>query len=113
MNQKALSQARALRRAQTESEGKLWGMLRNHRLQGLKWRRQVPRGRYIVDFYCAAAALVVELDGSQHEDNRAYDERRTAFLVGSGLRVLRIPSNAVFRDIEGVCETILRACVGR
>ena len=60
--------ARALRATQTEVEGLLWGRLRNRRLWGWKWKRQVPRGPYIVDFFCADAALVVELDGSQHVD---------------------------------------------
>ena len=107
-----LPRARDLRRGQTDSEGRLWGELRGRRLGGWKWKRQVPRGPYIVDFLCAELGLVVELDGSQHQDNLAYDERRTTFLQGQGLRVVRIPSDWVFGGIDGVCELILRACGG-
>ena len=61
-----LSRARALRRESTPAERKLWQKLRNHQLNGLKFRRQVPLGRYIADFYCATAQLVIELDGISH-----------------------------------------------
>jgi very-short-patch-repair endonuclease len=72
-----LERARSLRANQTESERRLWGELRGRRLGGWKWRRQAPIGPFIVDFYCPAARLVVELDGSQHLDQTDYDERRT------------------------------------
>jgi very-short-patch-repair endonuclease len=106
--------ARELRVRQTDSEGRLWGVLRNRGLSGWKWKRQVPRGRYIVDFYCADARLVVELDGSQHFEPEAlaYDERRTAFLRSEGLEVLRIPSNAIFENLDGVADTIRASCEG-
>jgi very-short-patch-repair endonuclease len=100
--------ARGLRIRQTESEGRLWGALRNRALGGWKWKPQAPRGRYILDFYCVDARLVVELDGSRHFDPRtlAYDERRSAFLRSEGLDVLRIPSNAVFENLERVADAI-------
>src|SRR5258706_5201950 len=107
-----LQRARGLRRSQTDSEGRLWGELRGRRLGGWKWKRQVPRGPYVIDFYCAELALVIELDGSQHQDNLAYDERRTRFLERQGLRVMRIPSDWVFGGIDGVCDAILAACGG-
>ncbi len=71
--------AKSLRSSMTEAEELLWQELRAHRLEGLSFRRQVPKGHYIVDFYCAKHSLVVELDGSQHGEDAAqiYDEVRT------------------------------------
>jgi very-short-patch-repair endonuclease len=107
-----LARARRLRREDTDAEARLWNALRAHRLGGWKWRRQVPRGRYIVDFFCAEARLVVELDGGQHADQAAYDAQRTAFLETLGLRVLRFWNSAVLENRDGVCLTILDACGG-
>jgi len=106
--------ARNLRVNQTEAEGRLWGVLRDRRLGGWKWKRQVPRGSYIVDFYCAEARVIVELDGSQHYDPSAlaYDERRTIILQSGGARVIRIPNDEIFLNLDGVCHTILIACGG-
>ncbi|MGH6967156.1 MAG: DUF559 domain-containing protein, partial [Phenylobacterium sp.] len=59
-------------------EARIWEALRNRKLGGWKWKRQVPRGSYIVDFLCLEAKLVVELDGGQHAEQVAYDARRTA-----------------------------------
>ena len=74
----------------------------------IRFLRQKVIGKYIVDFYCAKAGLVVELDGSQHyeEVNRAEDETRTAYLETYGLRVIRIPNSEVNRNFQGVCEYI-------
>jgi adenine-specific DNA-methyltransferase len=87
----------------------LWSKLRNRQLGGWKWKRQVPKGSYIVDFLCVEAALVVELDGGQHADNIAYDERRTAYLESLGLKVLRFWNREVVENLDGVCETIFLA----
>jgi very-short-patch-repair endonuclease len=107
-----LQRARQLRRDDTDAEARLWDALRARRLGGWKWRRQVPKGRYIVDFLCVEAALVVELDGGQHSDQADYDARRTAYLEGLGLRVLRFWNFAVMENRDGVCLTILDACGG-
>ena len=107
-----LPRARSLRVDQTRAEAKLWRALSNRQLGGWKWRRQVPRGRYIVDFYCPEAGLVVELDGGQHASQAAYDARRTEDLEESGLKVLRIWNNEVLENLRGVCEAILAACGG-
>ena len=72
--------ARTLRATHTDVERILWNKLRNRQLDGRKWKRQVPRGPYIVDFLCVEARLVVELDGGQHALNAAYDARRTALI---------------------------------
>jgi very-short-patch-repair endonuclease len=104
--------ARTLRADDTRAEARLWAAIRNRRLDGWKWRRQVPIGPFIVDFYCADADLVVELDGGQHAEAEAYDTRRTAHLESLGLRVLRFWNNQVLPDPNGVCLAILRELGG-
>jgi very-short-patch-repair endonuclease len=106
------SRARALRADATTPERRLWSELRNRQLGGWKWKRQAPRGRYVLDFFCADAGLVVELDGPQHADQVDYDERRTAWLESQGLRVLRFWSEDLCEELDMVCETILGACEG-
>ena len=104
-----LRNARKLRREQTEAERKLWFLLRNRRLMGLKFRRQFPIGNYIADFCCFEKKLIVELDGSQHIDAEVSDRIRTEFLNASGYRVLRLWNHQVLED-EGVAlEAILEA----
>jgi very-short-patch-repair endonuclease len=92
----AISRARTLRRSMTEPERKLWRLLRDRRLQGVKFRRQVPVGPYIVDFLCIDRKLVVELDGSQHADS-VRDIRRDAWLRSTGYAVRRFWNDAVLR----------------
>ena len=75
--------ARELRQRSTDAEWKLWSILRNRQLGGYKVRRQVPIDRYFADFACLDARLIVELDGSQHEDRAEYDAARTSTLQGS------------------------------
>jgi len=104
--------ARTLRRGDTDAEARLWGALRANRLGGWTWKRQVPFGPYILDFLCREAGLVVEVDGGQHADQLAYDARRTTFLEGQGLRVLRFWNTDVLTNGAGVCDTILQACGG-
>ena len=101
------SRARQLRSRQTEAERKLWFLLRDRRLNGAKFRRQVPIGNYIVDFVCQEAKLIVELDGSQHVDQLAYDTARTSWLAGVGYRVQRIWNNDLTENEEGVLTAIL------
>ncbi|NEX92549.1 DUF559 domain-containing protein [Caulobacter sp. 17J65-9] len=106
--------ARDLRERQTRAEALLWNLLRNRRLGGWKWKRQVPRGRFIVDFYCADAKLVVELDGGIHEllEHSAADQLRTEQLEADGLRVLRFDNKDLFDWPDRVCDAILAACSG-
>ena len=98
--------AKQLRKEMTKEERHLWyDFLRNYPVRFL---RQKVLGKYIADFYCAGAKLVIELDGSQHYDdeNMEKDAERTAFLESYGLRVIRIPNNEVNRNFRGVCEYI-------
>ncbi|GAB3782461.1 endonuclease domain-containing protein [Dyella agri] len=104
-----VDRARRLRTNQTDTEQKLWHRLRNRQLQGWKFRRQHEVDRYIADFLCPDAALIVELDGGQYGEQLAYDEARTYKLESMGYRVLRFWDNDVLTNIEGVLEVILEA----
>ena len=103
----ALNRARGLRRNATEAEDRLWHHLRNRRLGGYKFRRQVWIGPFIADFLCMDAMLVVEVDGSQHIGNVAYDDDRTAFLATKGYRVIRVWNNDVMQQMDSVLAAIL------
>lgn len=103
--------ARALRRDMTLPEGMLWQVLRQ-RPDGFKFRRQHPIGRCIVDFYCPAARLVIEVDGESHSmgDRPQRDARRDRWLRNQGLRVLRFAASEVIKDLGSVITAILVAC---
>jgi very-short-patch-repair endonuclease len=103
--------ARDLRQTSTDAEQKLWFHLRSGRLNGLKFRRQHPIPPYVVDFYCEASKLVVELDGSQHGE--VADRARAAFLESHGLTILRYWDNDVLQQTEAVLEAILDAAGNR
>jgi len=98
--------AKALRRDPTEAERALWNHLRMRQLEGHKFRRQQPLGRYIVDFVCLEKRLVVELDGGQHAEQTDSDEERTAWLEARGFHVLRFWNHDVLNNIEAVKEVI-------
>ncbi len=102
----ALERARALRTRSTDAERKLWNVLRGGQLDGLKFRRQHPIPPYIVDFFCAAAALVIELDGSQHTQES--DRARTRYLQSKGFIVLRFWDNEALTQTEAVAEAIFK-----
>ena len=104
--------ARAMRRDDTHAEARLWAVLRDRRLGGWRWKRQVPLKPYIVDFLCPEARLIVEADGGQHSEDLAYDARRTRHLVTLGYRVIRIWNSEILTNRDGVCITILDACGG-
>jgi len=103
--------SRDLRQTSTEAEEKLWYRLRGGRLNGYKFRRQHPIPPYIVDFYCEAARLVIELDGSQH--NQAVDQVRTTHMEVQGLRTLRFWDNEALQQTDAILEIILRAVSDR
>jgi very-short-patch-repair endonuclease len=99
---------RMLRREQTNAETSLWSVLRSKRLLGMKFRRQHPIGRYIVDFYCHQALLVIEVDGSSHDDVGTIraDEERDAWLEKRGYKVIRFTNQEVFSQLERVAWEI-------
>ena len=95
------NRARALRKNQTKEEEILWKHLRSRRFQGVKFRRQVPVDRFIADFLSKEFRLVIELDGSQHSENKEYDRVRTSILEAKGYRVVRFWNNQVLKELEG------------
>jgi very-short-patch-repair endonuclease len=107
--------ARGLRRRQTEEERKLWARLRDRRLNGLKFRRQAPCGRFIADFLCDDAMLIVELDGSQHAQpsNMISDTERTEQLHVLGYKVIRVWNGDIKMNINGVLDEILDTATRR
>ena len=106
----ALKFAKSLRREQTVAEKKLWARLRNRMLAGLKFRRQQPIGKYIVDFYCPEEALIVEVDGSVHFDREEKDRYRQRWLESEGFKVLRFLNTDIHRNVDMVLEEIVRVC---
>ena len=90
----------------TDAEQRLWYRLRGHRLGGIKFKRQVPIGPYIVDFVCVSRKLILEIDGGQHSDN-AGDRRRDEWLKAQGFHVLRFWNNDVLKQTDSVLEVIM------
>ncbi len=99
------STARELRNDPTEAEKHLWHELRRWNL-GIKFRRQVIIGRYIVDFVCYEKKLIIEVDGGQHAENRR-DKIRDQWLIDQGFKILRFWNNEVLGNLEGVIEKII------
>ena len=98
--------ARLLRQSGTDAERRLWGILRNRRLGGVKFRRQYAFGNYIADFVCIERHLIVELDGSQHADAVDYDTARSVWFAANSYRVLRLWNNEVLGNIEHAKDAI-------
>ena len=98
--------AKRMRRDPTDAERKLWSILRAKRLSGWKFKRQEQLDRFIVDFVCFKARLIVEADGSQHAESIT-DEARTSYLEGQGFRVLRFWNNDILLNPDGVATAIL------
>ena len=99
-------QALRMRSRPTPAEDSLWQELRAGRLDGLKFRRQHALGRFIVDFYCVRAALVVEVDGPIHEHQQAADQERQVYLEALGLTVIRFSNEEVLTDTKAVLAVI-------
>jgi very-short-patch-repair endonuclease len=103
-----LALARELRKRATSAEALLWQLLRDRRLLGFKFRRQHQFGDFVMDFYCREAGLAIECDGSVHERNEQWqhDQKRDVYMIGQGLRVLRIPNERILNDTASVLEEI-------
>jgi very-short-patch-repair endonuclease len=104
--------ARRLRQTETEAECKLWRALRDRQIEGAKFRRQRPVGRFVADFACVEVRLIVEVDGGQH-DGATGDAARTAVLMAQGWSVVRFWSNEVLENLAGVLVRIADAVRGR
>jgi len=100
--------ARELRKSMTDAERKLWRGLRMRQMHGHKFRRQFMLGRYIVDFVCLEARLIVEVDGGQHADETYGNAERDVWLKAQNFRVLRYWNNQVLKELDGVLEEIAR-----
>jgi very-short-patch-repair endonuclease len=98
-----------MRHSPTSNESKLWALLRDRNLAGLKFRRQVPIGPYVVDFLSFRHRLVIEADGPFHLTNTDHDQRRDAWLRAQGFRVLRFPNEMIACDSRGVLAQIRQA----
>ena len=103
--------AQQMRRDGTDAERRLWNRLRDGRLDGLKFRRQVPVGKYIADFACFESRLIVEVDGGQHAESRE-DRKRDADLAVRGFRLLRFWNHDVLKSTDDVLLTIYAAARG-
>ena len=105
--------AKSLRRTPAFAEQTLWKLLRNRRLEHLKFRRQFPIGPYVADFVCLRHRLIIEADGPFHAENADHDERRDKWLVGQGFRVLRFGNDLITGRVGTVLEAILEATAAK
>lgn len=107
--------ARQMRREPTSAEDALWRLLRNRRYAGWKFRRQHPLGLYVADFYSAAAAVVIELDGDSHatEEGIEHDRVRHAYLRSLGVEVLRFWNSEFRENTDGVLARVFEVCTER
>jgi very-short-patch-repair endonuclease len=110
VSETTIGRAKRMRREPTYPEHRLWQRLRGGQVAGLHFHRQHPLGPCMLDFYCAAARLVIEVDGVSHDERAAYDEQRTQFLVSNGLRVIRFSDDDVLRRLEEVLHIIACEC---
>ncbi len=100
------SVARSLRRNETPAEALLWQAIRNRKLDGRKFRRQVPIGAFVVDFYCAAERLVVEVDGPVHESQQEADQIRQESIVALGIRFVRLENEEIESHLAEALDRI-------
>jgi len=102
-----------MRRRRTNAEARLWSRLRNRQLDNLKFRREVPRGKFVADFLCDEAMLILEVDGSQHGDRTVQDDLRTAYLESLGYLVLRFWNVDVLQNTDRVLDHVYGVAAGR
>ena len=103
---------KTLRNNMTPAEATLWRTLKDRGAGGLKFRRQQSIGPFILDFYCPEYRLGIELDGTSHDYKYEYDETRTEYLHGQGIRILRFTTQQVFTSLEAVLAEIVSAAKG-
>jgi very-short-patch-repair endonuclease len=103
-----IQRARSLRRRMTPPEARLWVQLRRKGLEGWRFRRQHPVGPYVLDFYCDAARLAVEVDGQTHSIGAQpqHDRQRDAWLLLRDIRTLRLSASLIFEDLDAAVRTI-------
>ena len=106
MNKDTTIIAKNLRKRLTDTERLLWRYLRAEQIEGYKFRRQEPIGKYIVDFACHEKRIVIEVDGSQHSIDKEIDKTRDKWLREQGYEVIRFWNNEVLTNVYGVLEVI-------
>ena len=113
MNEKVFK-ARNLRQNQTPQEQKMWNLLRGKQFQGIRFVRQYPIDKYIVDFACRSKKLIIKIDGGQHNEDKniVYDNERTKFLELLGYKIIRFWNNDIDQNIEGVYQKLLEFVKG-
>ncbi|WP_265822219.1 endonuclease domain-containing protein [Geovibrio ferrireducens] len=111
-NKKLKSFSRALRKNMTDAELLIWSKIRRKQIKGLQFYRQKVIENYILDFYCPASKLVIEIDGGQHFSEEAIhkDNERDRFLLRHGFKVLRFSNTEVLTNIDGVVQAIYEHC---
>ena len=102
INKITLDRSRNLRKKTTPQEIIFWSRIKNRKFKNLKFRRQYPLGKYILDFICLDKKLIIELDGWQHSEQESYDMERTKYLEKLGFRVVRIWNGEINTNLEGV-----------
>ena len=107
--QKLVSRAREMRKEMPVAEALLWSRLRGDQL-GIRFRRQFRVGSYIADFFCHAAQVVIEVDGDSHDERKEYDEKRTHWMTGRGLTVIRYTNHEVLKNLDNVVRSIADHC---
>ncbi|TKC06494.1 DUF559 domain-containing protein [Pedobacter polaris] len=107
-NSKLFEFSKILRKTQTDAEEIVWQSLRNRKILGFKFRRQHPLDKYIADFYCYEAKLIIEIDGGVHNqnENQEYDKNRSYELEEMGIRVIRFTNELVKGNLDNVLNTI-------
>ena len=105
--------ARELRFQMTPAESRLWLALKGKQVDGLRFRAQHPVGRFILDFYCPAQKLVIEVDGNIHDANRERDDERTAYFAAFGYQVIRVRNEEIEANMPEVLERIRQAVRSR
>ena len=103
----AHARARTLRQNMTDAERRVWQILRSHQMNGYRFRRQAPIGRYIADFVCHEARLIVEIDGGQHDRSSLREAECAGFLQNEGYRILRFWNTEVLANLDGVHEAFV------
>jgi very-short-patch-repair endonuclease len=106
--------AKSLRRQMSLPEVLLWKAIKGRKLNGLQFRKQHPVGPYVLDFYCEAARLAVEVDGGSHDfgDRPERDDRRDAWLLARGVRTLRLSASLILTDVDDATRTIIARIEG-
>ena len=106
----SVRKARYLRQEETKSERILWRKLRNRQLHGLKFRRQVPIGKYVADFVCVEKKIIIELDGYMHAWSKKKDEKRDYYLLQKRFRVIRFRNSQIKKNMNKVLNSIVKEC---